>query len=134
MPLSKALSKALKASLRTALAGSITSSTLLYLLALKSTGSTSLITQSSPSASRSSIPLLVTSSASSPASYFSPKPYLTIHDLFIRYAPLSKLTNALITPSVKVSLPRVLPPMILKDLFDKFVPKASVTPLNPPTP
>ena len=34
--------------------------------------------------------------------------------------------------SLPVSLPRVLPPMTLKDLFNRFAPKASVIPLNSP--
>ena len=114
----------------TASAGSITSSTLSYSSALKSKSGTPSTAQSSPSASRSSTP----SSASSRASCFSPKPYLTIHDLYMRFAPLSSLTKATMSAvSLPVSLPRVLPPMTLKDLFNRFAPKASAIPLNPPS-
>ena len=100
---------------------------LTYALAFKSQSGL-LTSQSLPLVSR----LLTLSSASlSPVSCFLPRPYLTIHNLFIRYAPLSKLTNALIIPSFKVLLPKVLLPIILKDFFNRFTPKASATPLNP---
>ena len=116
--------------LSTCLVSSASSSTLLYSSALKSTRST-LLSQSSPSASRT---LLLTPSSVSllRVSCFSPKPYLTIHDLYMRFAPLSSLTKATMSKvSLPVSLPRVLPPMTLKDLFNRFAPKASATPLNP---
>ena len=108
------------------------SSTLLYLSALKSTRLT-LLSQSSPSVSRTLLltPLLVSLLR---VSCFSPKPYFIIHNLYIRFAPLSSLTKSTISSAVllPVSLPRVLPPMTLKDLFNRFAPKASAIFLNPP--
>ena len=118
-------------------AGSIIlSSILLYLLALKSTGL--LISQSLLSASRPLTPLLATPTASLSASLFSscfsPKPYLTIYDLYMRFAPLTSLTKSTISSAVllPVLLPRVLPPITLKNLFNRFTPKASAIPQNPP--
>ena len=48
----------------------------------------------------------------------------------MRYAPLKSLTKS---TTLQVSLPRVLPPIILKDLFNKFVLKVSAITLNPPS-
>ena len=61
---------------------------------------------------------------------FLPKSYLTVHDLYIRYAPLKSLTKS---TTLQVLLPRVLPPITLKDLFNKFAPKVSAITLNPPS-
>ena len=72
---------------------------------------------------------------------FSPKLYLTLHNLYIRYVPLKSLTSA----SFRVSTPKILPRMTLKDLFNKFdskffkkpILKSHATlrrPSNPPLP
>ena len=121
----------------TALAGSIILSSIsIYSLVLKSISGTLLIAQSLPSVSRSLIPLLATSLASLPASCFLPRPYLTIHNLYIRFISLSSLTKSIISSKVSllVLLLRVLPPIILKDLFNRFALKSSIIPLNPPVP
>ena len=68
------------------------------------------------------------SSTGSLRNSFSPKSYLTVHDLYMRYAPLKSLTRS---TTSQVLLPKVLPPMILKDLFNKFVPKLSTTTSEP---
>ena len=107
-------------------ATSTSTSSSTYASALKSTGST-LLSQSSPSVSRTLSPTPL-----SRASSFLPRPYLTIHDLYMRFAPLKSLTSTTSTMSFQVSLPKVLPPMTLKDLFNRFAPKASAIPLNPP--
>ena len=99
---------------------------LTYASALKSQSGL-FTSQSLFSVSRPLIPSLISLLL---VSCFLPRLYLTIHNLFIRYAPLSKLTNTLITPSFKVLLPKVLPLIILKDLFNRFVLKASAIPLN----
>ena len=124
----------LSSTVSTASAGSIilsstSTSSLTYASALKSqSGLTILTAQSLPLVSRTSslIPPVV--------SCFLPKPYLTIYDLYMRFAPLSSLTKSTMSSAVSlpVSLLRVLPPMILKDLFNRFAPKASATPLNSP--
>ena len=69
-------------------------------------------------------------SLSSSTSSFSPQSYLTVHDLYMHYAPLKSLTKA----TLQVSLSKLLPPMKLKDLFNKFAPKMGATPSDPPTP
>ena len=107
MPLSIASSVSLLAS----------SSPLLYSSVLAS--QSGLISSSQTSITRSSF----TTSLSSVTSSFLLKPYLTMHDLYVRYIPLKFLTKS-ITP--QVSLLRVLPPIILKDLFNKFIPKLSI--------
>ena len=101
------------------------SSPLLYVSVLASqSGSISASPQTSitRSSSITSLSLL--------ASSFSPKSYLTIYDFFIRYTFLKSLIKS-ITP-IKVLLPRVLLPIILKDLFNKFALKISIITLNPP--
>ena len=67
-------------------------------------------------------------------SYFSPKSYLTIRDLYMRYAPFNTLTKSrsIILFSKKLRKPRVLPLMTLEDLFNKFAPNLRATPLNLP--
>ena len=118
-----------------ALAGSILLSSIsillsTYALALKSTGS--LPSQSLPLVSRSLILLLAISLVSLlRVSCFSPRPYLTIYDLYMRFAPFSSFIKSIMSKVLLlVSLPRVLLPMILKDLFNRFVPKASAILLN----
>ena len=80
------------------------------------------ISSSQTSITRSSSTSSLTSCGSSTSSSsFSPKSYLTVHDLYMRYAPLKFLTKS----TTQVSLPRVLPRMTLKDLYLKFSPKQS---------
>ena len=81
------------------------------------------MSQNLPLRSSSTLPTFTPSrSTSTSTSGFSPKPYLTLHDLYIRYAPLASLTSASL---FKVSPPKVLPLMTLKDLFKKFASKPS---------
>ena len=66
-------------------------------------------------------------------SYFSPKLYLIICDLYMRYAPLNTLTKSRsITLFSKKARLRVLPLITLEDLFNKFAPNLRAIPLNPP--
>ena len=87
----------------------------------------SFITRSSITFCSLSSYLLLSSSTSS----FLPKLYLTVYNLYIRYAFFLSLTKS--TASAKVLLLRVLPPMIFKDLFNKFIPKTSATFSDPPS-
>lgn len=48
----------------------------------------------------------------------------------MRYAPLSSLTKS---TTSQVSLPRVLPPMTLQELFNKFAPTTSPATLHSPS-
>ena len=95
-----------------------------------SSRSSSISRSSITSCSSSSYSSLSSSTTSS--SSFSPKSHLTVHDLYMRYAPLKSLTSTKST-TPQVSPPRVLPPMTLQDLLNKFAPKLSATPLDPPS-
>ena len=60
------------------------------------------------------------------SSLFLFKSYLTIYNLYIRYAPL----KSLIGPVKVLVLIKVLPHLILKDLFNKFALNLYIIPLN----
>ena len=70
-------------------------------------------------------------SSSTSHSSFSLKPYLTLHDLYVRYAPLSTLTKRTLLSATPPKV-MVLPPMTLKDLYMKFSAKGSTQPLPRP--
>ena len=52
-----------------------------------------------------------------------------MYDLYVRYIPLKSFTKLII---LQILLLRVLPPIILKDLFNKFALKTSIVILNLP--
>ena len=108
-------------------------SSLLYLLVFKSIFGfllrLSSISRSSITSYSLSSYLLLSLSTSS----FLLKSYLTIYNLYIRYAPFKSLINTISITSFKMSLLRVLPPMTLQNLFIKFALKTSVVILNLPT-
>ena len=93
----------------------------IYSSALKSTPSKSILESPQTSITKSNSTLLLSSLSLFTlcgllTSSFLLKSYLTIHDLYMKYAPLKSLTK----PTSQVLLPRVLPRITLKDLYLKF--------------